>query len=129
MSGAWGRATAHRGRPCLEAVGLGPIPTQLSFTEVLAVSLINEALSQGSPEKTLSALLLPAAGLDGVRLPVAARYHLLLVAAKRQKAQVRRWLTRSVPRAGRTSPWAGLHPREPQPGRHCPFWALRQLGF
>ncbi|XP_063480935.1 ras GTPase-activating-like protein IQGAP3 isoform X3 [Symphalangus syndactylus] len=55
---------------------------------VLAVSLINEALDKGSPEKTLSALLLPAAGLDDVSLPVAPRYHLLLVAAKRQKAQV-----------------------------------------
>uniref|UniRef100_A0A2K6LL53 IQ motif containing GTPase activating protein 3 n=1 Tax=Rhinopithecus bieti TaxID=61621 RepID=A0A2K6LL53_RHIBE len=55
---------------------------------VLAISLINEALDKGSPEKTLSALLLPAAGLDDVNLPVAPRYHLLLVAAKRQKAQV-----------------------------------------
>ncbi|XP_019518032.1 PREDICTED: ras GTPase-activating-like protein IQGAP3 [Hipposideros armiger] len=54
--------------------------------QVLAVSLINEALEQGSPEKTLSALLLPAARLD-VSLPVAPRYHLLLVAARRQKAQ------------------------------------------
>nr|XP_044614039.1 ras GTPase-activating-like protein IQGAP3 isoform X2 [Equus asinus] len=57
-------------------------------TDLLALSLINEALDQGSPEKTLSALLLPAAGLDDVSLPVAPRYHLLLVAAKRQKAQV-----------------------------------------
>ncbi|XP_008049212.1 ras GTPase-activating-like protein IQGAP3 [Carlito syrichta] len=56
--------------------------------QVLAVSLINEALDQGSPEKTLSALLLPAAGLNDVSLPVAPRYHLLLVAAKRQKAQM-----------------------------------------
>ncbi|XP_016077062.1 PREDICTED: ras GTPase-activating-like protein IQGAP3 [Miniopterus natalensis] len=55
--------------------------------QVLAVSLINEALNQDSPEKTLSALLLPSAGLDNVSLPVAPRYHLLLVAAKRQKAQ------------------------------------------
>ncbi|XP_011934105.1 PREDICTED: ras GTPase-activating-like protein IQGAP3 isoform X6 [Cercocebus atys] len=55
---------------------------------VLAISLINEALDKGSPEKTLSALLLPAAGLDDISLPVAPRYHLLLVAAKRQKAQV-----------------------------------------
>uniref|UniRef100_A0A2K5I9U8 IQ motif containing GTPase activating protein 3 n=1 Tax=Colobus angolensis palliatus TaxID=336983 RepID=A0A2K5I9U8_COLAP len=55
---------------------------------VLAISLINEALDKDSPEKTLSALLLPAAGLDDVSLPVAPRYHLLLVAAKRQKAQV-----------------------------------------
>ncbi|KAM9244572.1 ras GTPase-activating-like protein IQGAP3 [Dugong dugon] len=56
--------------------------------QVLAVSLINEALDHGSPEKTLTALLLPAAGLDDVSLPVAPRYHLLLVAARRQKAQV-----------------------------------------
>ncbi|XP_029791828.1 ras GTPase-activating-like protein IQGAP3 [Suricata suricatta] len=55
--------------------------------QVLAVSLINEALDRGSPEKTLSALLLPAAGLDTVHLLVAPRYHRLLVAAKRQKAQ------------------------------------------
>ncbi|XP_028609108.1 ras GTPase-activating-like protein IQGAP3 [Grammomys surdaster] len=56
--------------------------------QVLAISLINEALDQGCPEKTLSALLLPAAGLEDVSLHVAPRYHLLLVAAKRQKAQV-----------------------------------------
>ncbi|XP_048213463.1 ras GTPase-activating-like protein IQGAP3 isoform X1 [Perognathus longimembris pacificus] len=56
--------------------------------QILAVSLINEALDQGSPEKTLSALLLPAAGLEDVTLPIAPRYHLLLVAAKRQKAQM-----------------------------------------
>ncbi|KAG8519948.1 Ras GTPase-activating-like protein IQGAP3 [Galemys pyrenaicus] len=55
--------------------------------QVLAVNLINEALDQDSPEKTLSALLLPTAGLDGVSHPVAPRYHLFLVAAKRQKAQ------------------------------------------
>ncbi|XP_058516423.1 ras GTPase-activating-like protein IQGAP3 [Ochotona princeps] len=56
--------------------------------QVLAVSLINEALDQDSPEKTLSALLLPTAGLDDVSLPVAPRYHLLLVTAKRHKAQL-----------------------------------------
>ncbi|XP_077012591.1 ras GTPase-activating-like protein IQGAP3 [Tamandua tetradactyla] len=56
--------------------------------QVLAVTLINEALDQGSPEKTLTALLLPAAGLDHISLPVGPRYHLHLVAAKRQKAKV-----------------------------------------
>ena len=61
----------------------------LPFPEVLAVSLINEALDQDNPEKTLSSLLLPAAGLDDISLPVATRYHVLLVAAKRRKAQVR----------------------------------------
>lgn len=80
----------------------------LWFPEVLAVSLINEALDRGSPEKTLSALLLPSAGLDDVSLPVAPRYHLLLVAAKRQKAQVR---SASVPGAGRASPVGRAVPR------------------
>lgn len=79
-----------------------------SFPGVLAVSLINEALEQGSPEKTLAALLLPSAGLDDVSLPVAPRYHLLLVAAKRQKAQVR---SASVPGAGRASPVGRAVPR------------------
>ncbi|XP_026950761.1 ras GTPase-activating-like protein IQGAP3 isoform X3 [Sagmatias obliquidens] len=61
---------------------------QEETNQVLAVSLINEALEQNNPEKTLSSLLLPAAGLDDVSLPIAPRYHLLLVAAKKQKAQV-----------------------------------------
>ncbi|XP_021105110.1 ras GTPase-activating-like protein IQGAP3 isoform X2 [Heterocephalus glaber] len=56
--------------------------------QVLAISLINEALDQSSSERTLSALLLPAAGLEDVSLPAAPRYHFLLVAAKRHKAQV-----------------------------------------
>uniref|UniRef100_A0A8C6BK76 IQ motif containing GTPase activating protein 3 n=1 Tax=Monodon monoceros TaxID=40151 RepID=A0A8C6BK76_MONMO len=60
---------------------------QEETNQILAVSLINEALEQNNPEKTLSSLLLPAAGLDDVSLPVAPRYHLLLVAAKKQKAQ------------------------------------------
>uniref|UniRef100_A0A8D2APU0 IQ motif containing GTPase activating protein 3 n=1 Tax=Sciurus vulgaris TaxID=55149 RepID=A0A8D2APU0_SCIVU len=64
------------------------VQVQEETDQVLAVSLINEALDQGSSKKTLSALLLPAAGLEDVSLPVAPRYHLLLVAAKRQKAQV-----------------------------------------
>ncbi|XP_054995371.1 ras GTPase-activating-like protein IQGAP3 [Sorex araneus] len=55
--------------------------------QVLAVSLINEALEQGDPNKTFSALLLPAAGLDQLSLPVAPRYHHLLTAAKRRKAR------------------------------------------
>lgn len=56
--------------------------------QVLAVSLINEALEQDNPDKTLSALLLPAAGLDQLSLPVAPRYHHRLCTAKRQKARV-----------------------------------------
>ncbi|XP_077181510.1 ras GTPase-activating-like protein IQGAP3 [Paroedura picta] len=54
---------------------------------VLAVRLINEALDQGSPEKTLTALLLPSAGLSDVTLPNARRYHDVLTCAQKQKAQ------------------------------------------
>ncbi|XP_029416223.1 ras GTPase-activating-like protein IQGAP3, partial [Nannospalax galili] len=76
--------------------------------QVLAISLINEALDQGHPEKTLSALLLPAAGLEDISLPVAPRYHLLLVAAKRQKAQVRLEMAGLVIRAGGTALWTEM---------------------
>ncbi|KAL8184319.1 UNVERIFIED_CONTAM: Ras GTPase-activating-like protein iqgap3 [Gekko kuhli] len=55
--------------------------------KVLAVRLINEALDQGSPEKTLTALLLPSAGLCDVMLPNARRYRDVLTRARKQKAQ------------------------------------------
>ncbi|NWW86469.1 IQGA3 protein, partial [Rhynochetos jubatus] len=54
---------------------------------VLAVRLINEALVQGDPEKTLAALLLPGAGLPDIALPIAQRYHDVLARARRLKAQ------------------------------------------
>ncbi|NXI98624.1 IQGA3 protein, partial [Psophia crepitans] len=54
---------------------------------VLAVRLINEALVQADPEKTLAALLLPAAALPDVTLPTARRYHDVLARARRLKAQ------------------------------------------
>ncbi|XP_075580361.1 ras GTPase-activating-like protein IQGAP3 [Pelecanus crispus] len=54
---------------------------------VLAVRLINEALVQADPEKTLAALLLPAAALPDVVLPTARRYHDVLARARRLKAQ------------------------------------------
>ncbi|NWX48947.1 IQGA2 protein, partial [Steatornis caripensis] len=54
---------------------------------VLAVRLINEALLQADPEKTLAALLLPAAALPDVALPTARRYHDVLAWARRLKAQ------------------------------------------
>uniref|UniRef100_A0ABM5F3J8 Ras GTPase-activating-like protein IQGAP3 n=1 Tax=Pogona vitticeps TaxID=103695 RepID=A0ABM5F3J8_9SAUR len=56
--------------------------------KILAVRLINEALERGSPERTLTALMLPSAGLQDVRLPVAKRYHEVLARRLRQKAQV-----------------------------------------
>lgn len=91
-----------------------------SFPEVLAVSLINEALDQDNPEKTLSSLLLPAAGLDDVSLPIAPRYHLLLVAAKRQKVQVRSGLAELITRTGRTSPMGRAVPSM-HPGKGSPM--------
>uniref|UniRef100_A0A8C3IPP0 IQ motif containing GTPase activating protein 3 n=1 Tax=Chrysemys picta bellii TaxID=8478 RepID=A0A8C3IPP0_CHRPI len=57
--------------------------------KILAIRLINEALAQDDPEKTLTALLLPSAGFSAVTLPGARRYHHVLTAALRQKAQVR----------------------------------------
>ncbi|XP_009890370.1 PREDICTED: ras GTPase-activating-like protein IQGAP3 [Charadrius vociferus] len=63
---------------------------------VLAVRLINEALVQADPEKTLAALRrekrlaplpLPAAALPNVTLPTAQRYHHVLARARRLKAQ------------------------------------------
>lgn len=59
-----------------------------SHAGVLAVRLINEALVQADPEKTLAALLLPAAALPDVALPTARRYHDVLARARRLKAQV-----------------------------------------
>uniref|UniRef100_A0A8C4YBQ5 IQ motif containing GTPase activating protein 3 n=1 Tax=Gopherus evgoodei TaxID=1825980 RepID=A0A8C4YBQ5_9SAUR len=49
--------------------------------EILAIRLINEALAQDDPEKTLTALLLPSARFSAVTLPGARRYHDVLTAA------------------------------------------------
>ncbi|NXA56755.1 IQGA1 protein, partial [Nothocercus julius] len=54
--------------------------------QVLAVELINEALLQGDPEKTLAALLLPAASLAGVTPVAARRYQHVLSRARQRKA-------------------------------------------
>ncbi|XP_015275760.1 PREDICTED: ras GTPase-activating-like protein IQGAP3 [Gekko japonicus] len=63
------------------------VSVQEENNKVLAVRLINEALDQGSPEKTLTALLLPSAGLCDVMLPNARRYRDVLTRARKQKAQ------------------------------------------
>ncbi|XP_030043765.1 ras GTPase-activating-like protein IQGAP3 [Microcaecilia unicolor] len=60
---------------------------QQEHDKILAVGLINDALEQGDPYKTLTALLMPAAGLADVSLPVAQRYHHILTGARRHKAQ------------------------------------------
>ncbi|NXB94605.1 IQGA3 protein, partial [Vidua chalybeata] len=54
---------------------------------VRALQLVNEALLQADPEKTLAALLLLAPALPDVALPTALRYHHVLSRARRQKIQ------------------------------------------
>ncbi|NWR39034.1 IQGA1 protein, partial [Tachuris rubrigastra] len=54
---------------------------------VHAVRLVNQALLQEDPEKTLAALLLLEAALPDIALLSAQRYHDILSRARRQKAQ------------------------------------------
>uniref|UniRef100_W5L2G4 IQ motif containing GTPase activating protein 2 n=1 Tax=Astyanax mexicanus TaxID=7994 RepID=W5L2G4_ASTMX len=49
---------------------------------VIAIAEINEALNSGDPEKTLAALLLPTAKIQGVNLDTAKHYHDLLLHTK-----------------------------------------------
>ncbi|CAM4531333.1 ras GTPase-activating-like protein IQGAP1 isoform X1 [Lepidochelys kempii] len=54
---------------------------------ILAIGLINEALDEGDTGKTLQALQIPAAKLEGVTPKVAQHYQDTLIRAKREKAQ------------------------------------------
>ncbi|KFQ94505.1 Ras GTPase-activating-like IQGAP1, partial [Nipponia nippon] len=54
---------------------------------ILAIGLINEALDEGDTKKTIQALQLPAAKLEGVAPKVAQHYQDTLLRAKREKAQ------------------------------------------
>lgn len=54
----------------------------------MAIGLINEALDEGDAQKTLQALQIPAAKLEGVLMEVAQHYQDTLIRAKREKAQV-----------------------------------------
>ncbi|XP_063295545.1 ras GTPase-activating-like protein IQGAP3 [Pelobates fuscus] len=56
--------------------------------KILAVSLINEALGQRDPQKTFTALLMPAAGLSNLTLPNACLYHQILTNALKHKKLV-----------------------------------------
>uniref|UniRef100_A0A8C0GGJ5 IQ motif containing GTPase activating protein 1 n=1 Tax=Chelonoidis abingdonii TaxID=106734 RepID=A0A8C0GGJ5_CHEAB len=64
---------------------------------ILAIGLINEALDEGDPRKTLQALQIPAAKLEGVTAKVAQHYQDTLIRAKREKAQVSaiKWVSES----------------------------------
>ncbi|XP_067161933.1 ras GTPase-activating-like protein IQGAP1 isoform X2 [Apteryx mantelli] len=54
---------------------------------ILAIGLINEALDEGDTKKTIQALQIPAAKLEGVTPKVAQHYQDTLLRAKREKAQ------------------------------------------
>ncbi|NWR91693.1 IQGA1 protein, partial [Furnarius figulus] len=54
---------------------------------ILAIGLINEALDEGDSKKTIQALQIPAAKLEGVIPKVAQHYQDTLLRAKREKAQ------------------------------------------
>lgn len=62
-----------------------PMPSSLG---ILAIGLINEALDEGDTKKTIQALQIPAAKLEGVAPKVAQHYQDTLLRAKREKAQV-----------------------------------------
>lgn len=60
------------------------------FAGIAAIGLINEALDEGDPMKTLAMLQNPSAKLTDVDPSVAQHYHDKLLEARREKAHVRR---------------------------------------
>uniref|UniRef100_A0A452TXZ3 Ras GTPase-activating-like protein IQGAP1 n=1 Tax=Ursus maritimus TaxID=29073 RepID=A0A452TXZ3_URSMA len=69
---------------CVDQVNL---VVQEEHERILAIGLINEALDEGDAQKTLQALQIPAAKLEGVLAEVAQHYQDTLIRAKREKAQ------------------------------------------
>lgn len=59
------------------------------FAGIAAIGLINEALDEGDPMKTLGMLQNPSAKLTDVDPSVAQHYHDKLLEARREKAHVR----------------------------------------
>uniref|UniRef100_G3UUY6 Uncharacterized protein n=1 Tax=Meleagris gallopavo TaxID=9103 RepID=G3UUY6_MELGA len=70
---------------CVDRVNLA---VHEEHERILAIGLINEALDEGDTKKTLQALQIPAAKLEGVTPKVAQHYQDTLLRAKREKAQV-----------------------------------------
>lgn len=58
------------------------------FAGIAAIGLINEALDEGDPMKTLAMLQNPSAKLTDVDPSVAQHYHNKLLEARREKAHV-----------------------------------------
>ncbi|XP_075463816.1 ras GTPase-activating-like protein IQGAP3 isoform X1 [Ascaphus truei] len=63
------------------------LSVQDEHDKILAISLINDALGQDDPQKTFTALLMPAAELADVALPVTSLYHQVLTSALQHKKQ------------------------------------------
>ncbi|CDQ67527.1 unnamed protein product [Oncorhynchus mykiss] len=61
---------------------------QEEHDQILAIWLINQALSRGDLQKALAALLLPSSGLEEVTTLNARRYHDVLTRGQRLKAEV-----------------------------------------
>lgn len=64
---------------------------------VIAIAEINEAMTSGDAEKTLSALLLPTAKLQGVNPDTAKHYHDVLLHTKDLICKVEDSYTHTVP--------------------------------
>lgn len=60
----------------------GCVSCFVCFAGVIAIAEINEALNSGDVEKTLAALLLPTAKLQGVNPDTAKHYHDVLLHTK-----------------------------------------------
>uniref|UniRef100_A0A668ADA5 IQ motif containing GTPase activating protein 1 n=1 Tax=Myripristis murdjan TaxID=586833 RepID=A0A668ADA5_9TELE len=68
---------------CIDQVNL---TVQEEHERIAAIGLINEALDEGNPQKTLAALQNPSAKLTDVDPSVAQHYHDKLLEARREKA-------------------------------------------
>ncbi|XP_044300758.1 ras GTPase-activating-like protein IQGAP1 [Varanus komodoensis] len=69
---------------CVDRVN---VVVQEEHERILAIGLINDALDEGDCKKTLQALQIPAAKLEGVTPRVAQHYQDVLLRTKREKAQ------------------------------------------
>lgn len=70
-----------------DSVNATNVSVQDETDRLLAVQRINAVLRHADPQRTLAALLLPAAALPDVALPNAGRYHRVLSHARAAKAQ------------------------------------------
>ncbi|XP_063054723.1 ras GTPase-activating-like protein IQGAP3 [Engraulis encrasicolus] len=72
--------------------GLNAVNTsaQEEHDQIMAIGIINQALSHNDPQKTLAALLLPSSGLEEVQPINGRRYHDVLTKARKCKAELSR---------------------------------------